>query len=77
MAVGYQALYKNVVGINNVGIGRDHTLFALTDGTVVFQRKQKNRSYVSVAPFAEIVEVVEAAPVAKKAKAVKVTKEEN
>ena len=37
----------------NVGIGKDHTLFALTDGTVVFQRKQKNRSYVSIAPIAE------------------------
>jgi large subunit ribosomal protein L27 len=34
----------------NVGIGKDHTLFALTDGEVVFQRKQNNRSYVSVAP---------------------------
>lgn len=37
----------------NVGIGRDHTLFALIDGTVVFKKKQKNRSYVSVEPFAE------------------------
>lgn len=38
----------------NVGIGKDHTLFALTDGTVVFQKKQRNRSYVSVAPKAEV-----------------------
>ncbi len=37
----------------NVGIGRDHTLFALIDGTVVFKKKQKNRSYVSVEPIAE------------------------
>jgi len=37
----------------NVGIGRDHTLFALIDGTVVFRKKQKNRSSVSVEPFAE------------------------
>ncbi|MFA9389237.1 MAG: 50S ribosomal protein L27 [Prolixibacteraceae bacterium] len=37
----------------NVGMGKDHTLFALTDGTVVFQRKQRNRSYVSVALKAE------------------------
>ena len=36
----------------NVGIGRDHTLFALVDGTVLFKRKAKNRSYVSVVPFA-------------------------
>jgi large subunit ribosomal protein L27 len=34
----------------NVGIGRDHTLFALIDGTVVFQKKRDNRSYVSVMP---------------------------
>ncbi|HNW51223.1 MAG TPA: 50S ribosomal protein L27 [Prolixibacteraceae bacterium] len=37
----------------NVGIGRDHTLFALTDGTVVFKRGQKNRSFISVLPKAE------------------------
>ncbi len=35
----------------NVGIGRDHTLFALTDGTVEFRRKKDNRSFVSVVPF--------------------------
>lgn len=36
----------------NVGIGKDHTLFALVDGEVVFTKKQKNRSYVSVKPAA-------------------------
>jgi len=53
----------------NVGIGKDHTLFALIDGTVVFKKKADNRSYVSVLPFApEPVAVVEAPkPVAKKA----------
>ena len=35
----------------NVGIGRDHTLFALTDGTVEFRRKRDNKSYVSIVPF--------------------------
>ncbi|MDR1877895.1 MAG: 50S ribosomal protein L27 [Flavobacteriaceae bacterium] len=35
---------------DNVGIGRDHTLFALVDGVVVFRKKQNNRSYVSVQP---------------------------
>lgn len=35
----------------NVGIGRDHTLFALTDGVVEFRKKKDNRSYVSVVPF--------------------------
>jgi len=32
----------------NVGIGKDHTLFALTDGIVQFKKGQKDRSYVSV-----------------------------
>ena len=35
----------------NVGIGKDDTLFALVDGTVVFTRKRENKSYVSVVPF--------------------------
>lgn len=35
----------------NVGIGRDHTLFALTDGVVRFEtRGGKNRTFVSVVP---------------------------
>lgn len=34
----------------NVGIGKDHTLFALVDGTVEFRKKGDNRSYVSVIP---------------------------
>jgi large subunit ribosomal protein L27 len=37
----------------NVGIGKDHTLFALTDGTVEFRKKRDNKSYVSVVPFPE------------------------
>jgi large subunit ribosomal protein L27 len=32
----------------NVGIGKDHTLFALTNGTVQFKKGKKDRSYVSV-----------------------------
>lgn len=34
----------------NVGMGKDHTLFALTDGKVVFTKKGENRSYVSIDP---------------------------
>ena len=34
----------------NVGIGKDHTLFALIDGVVVFRKKRDNRSFVSVLP---------------------------
>ena len=36
----------------NVGIGRDHTLFALIDGKVVFRKKQDNKSYVSIEAIA-------------------------
>jgi len=32
----------------NVGIGKDHTLFALTDGVVVFKKGKNNRSFVHV-----------------------------
>jgi large subunit ribosomal protein L27 len=34
----------------NVGMGRDHTLFALIDGTVEFKKKSNGKSYVSVRP---------------------------
>ena len=37
----------------NVGIGKDHTLFALIDGVVTFRKKQDNKSYVSITPLAE------------------------
>ncbi|HIX04402.1 MAG TPA: 50S ribosomal protein L27 [Candidatus Odoribacter faecigallinarum] len=37
----------------NVGMGRDHTLFALVDGTVVFRKKRNNKSFVSVEAVAE------------------------
>ena len=38
---------KHHPGIN-VGIGKDHTLFALTDGIVEFKKGTRDRSYVSV-----------------------------
>ncbi len=37
---------------DNVGIGKDHTLFALIDGTVTFRKKRNDKSYVSVEPLA-------------------------
>ena len=37
----------------NVGIGKDHTLFALTDGIVEFRKQRNDRSYVSVVPLEE------------------------
>ena len=38
---------------NNVGMGKDYTLFALVDGTVEFCKKSSGKSYVSVTPLAE------------------------
>jgi len=35
----------------NVGMGKDHTLFAMVDGVVEFKKGRKDRSYVSVIPF--------------------------
>lgn len=35
----------------NVGIGKDHTLFSMVDGTVQFKRRRDNKSFVSVVPF--------------------------
>ncbi|NLO03527.1 MAG: 50S ribosomal protein L27 [Bacteroidales bacterium] len=52
---------KHYPGIN-VGIGKDHTLFALVSGTVEFRKRRKNRSYVSVFPMEE-VDVLVAGPV--------------
>ena len=34
----------------NVGMGKDHTLYALVDGTVNFKKGRLNRSFVSVIP---------------------------
>ncbi|MFA6277554.1 MAG: 50S ribosomal protein L27 [Pedobacter sp.] len=48
-----------------VGIGKDHTLFALVPGVVTFKKKQDNKSYVSVLPV-----VAEDAPVKTAAKKV-------
>jgi large subunit ribosomal protein L27 len=36
----------------NMGMGKDHTLYALVDGVVVFERKDKNRKQVSIIPAA-------------------------
>ncbi|MDR2907156.1 MAG: 50S ribosomal protein L27 [Bacteroidales bacterium] len=56
---GQQAIAGNIIvrqrgtahhpGLN-VGLGKDHTIFALVDGTVQFRKKRDNRSYVSVIP---------------------------
>lgn len=40
----------------NVGMGKDHTLFALTEGRVEFAKKRNDRMFVSVAPLAKAAE---------------------
>ena len=40
----------------NVGVGTDHTLWALVDGNVLFQRKSEGRVHVSVEPVAVAAE---------------------
>jgi|SRR5690606_38364431 len=58
-----------------VGLGKDHTIFAMVDGKVVFRKKADNKSYVSVIPFAN-EEAVAENPAPTKAKAAKADKTE-
>jgi large subunit ribosomal protein L27 len=37
---------------DNVGMGKDHTIFAMVDGLVQFRKKRNNKSYISVEPLA-------------------------
>ena len=39
-----------------VGMGRDHTIFSVTDGAVTFHKGLKNRTFISVLPRAEAAE---------------------
>ncbi|WFE76023.1 50S ribosomal protein L27 [Roseinatronobacter sp. S2] len=41
---------------NGVGMGRDHTLFALSEGHVTFTKGLKGRSYVSISPMVDAAE---------------------
>jgi large subunit ribosomal protein L27 len=41
---------------NNVGMGKDHTLYALIDGKVKFQKKRDNKSYVTIEPVETTVQ---------------------
>jgi large subunit ribosomal protein L27 len=41
---------------DNVGMGKDHTLFAMAKGTVAFRTKANGRTYVSVNPITEAAE---------------------
>ena len=46
----------------NVGIGKDHTLFAMTNGTVQFRKGRKDRSFVSVVPGEVVAAEVTTSP---------------
>ncbi|MCL4157843.1 UNVERIFIED_CONTAM: hypothetical protein GTU68_025799 [Idotea baltica] len=46
---------KNWPG-KGVGMGKDHTLFALIEGKVEFRKKRDNRQYVNIVPLAEAAE---------------------
>lgn len=60
---------------DNVGIGRDHTLFALVEGKVEFKKRRQNRTYVNI--VANDVAVAPAPPkAAAPVKAVKAPAEE-
>lgn len=50
----------------NVGIGKDHTLFALADGLVKFKKGFKGRSFVDIVPFSDADLLAYAVKVAKK-----------
>ena len=53
----------------HVGMGKDHTLYALVDGTVQYKRGRKDRTFISVLPFDEVLETVaKPAPKAKDSK---------
>ena len=41
---------------NNVGMGKDHTLFALVDGTVEFKKRRLNRTFVNIVPLDQVKE---------------------
>jgi large subunit ribosomal protein L27 len=41
---------------DNVGLGKDHTIFALTEGRVSFRKRKDDKTFVSVAPLAEAAE---------------------
>ncbi|MBC7655520.1 MAG: 50S ribosomal protein L27 [Oligoflexus sp.] len=62
----------------NVGIGKDHTLFALVDGKVSFRKRADNKSYVSIIPVDFSIPLSAVAPIKKAAtKTAKSTKKED
>jgi large subunit ribosomal protein L27 len=66
----------------NVGMGKDHTIYALVDGIVVFRKKKDNRSYISIQEIgkngktAEVAEIVETVEIGEAVEAVETVTEE-
>ena len=42
----------------NVGIGKDFTIYALVDGQVEFRKRKKNRTFVNILPYEETIETI-------------------
>ncbi len=59
----------------NVGMGKDHTLYALVDGTVQFRKRRLGRTFVNVIPLDAVEEKLDAKPKPKKQKTPKVVEE--
>ncbi len=59
----------------NVGMGRDHTIYALVDGTVVFKKKRLGRTFVNILPFDQVEEKLDTKPKAKKKVTPKIVEE--
>ena len=55
----------------NVGMGRDHTIYALIDGTVTFKKKRLGRTFVNIIPLDQVEERLDTKPKAKKKVAAK------
>ena len=53
---------------NGVGIGKDHTLYAMAEGIVEFRRKKDDRCYVNILPYTEPVAASQETATAEKPK---------
>jgi len=53
---GERVTAGNIIVRQRVGLGRDHTIFALVDGVVTYETKAQGRTYVSVNPAMEAAE---------------------
>ncbi|HHB78357.1 MAG TPA: 50S ribosomal protein L27, partial [Saprospiraceae bacterium] len=59
----------------NVGMGKDHTIYALVDGAVEFKKRRMGRTFVNIIPFDQVEEKLDAKPKAKKKATPKIVEE--